>query len=131
MASIVITFDPENKAEPFTYIAKKLDNDEYVVGNVIVKKPWCSQSQNHEYYIVTNNYNDSNFCGGREFTGFNMIAINPDTIEPYTQIAKIKNMLRMNFTVELAKKDADNNSLDDIIIEIKPTDTMPMHLWSH
>lgn len=130
MASVVITFDPENKAEPFTYMAEKLDGNEYVVGNVVVEKPWCNQPQNHKYYIVTNEYNDSNFCGGRELTGFNMTAVNPDTIEPFTQIAKIKSCLRMNLTVELVKRDTDDNSLTDTIAKIEPTENIPMHLWS-
>ncbi|MBO5435065.1 hypothetical protein J6A31_04510 [bacterium] len=120
---VVLPFDYENKSEPFTYTAKTLDGKQ-VIGNVIVEKPWFSHCNNHKYYIVENQYSESGFCGGREFTGFIKTEVKPDTIEPYTQINKVRNLLNDDFIVELVEIGTDK-----IVARIESIDNIPTEIW--
>lgn len=121
---IAIILDPENKSDPFTYMARSRDTNKYVSGNVIVQKPWYSSPQNHIYHIAENDYTDNGLCGGREFKGFILTEVDPSTIEPYTQINQIKMHLSNNLIVNIVDRETRN-----LIKTIKSENDIPFELW--
>ncbi len=129
MASVIITFDPINRQEPYTYMAKTITDNSYVIGNIIVKKPWYSHPSQHRYYIVENEYSNVNFLGGRDLKGFKTTEVDPTTIEPYNQVAKIKYNQSIGLDVHLVKNFESTDSNNTIAI-IQPNDIIPITLWN-
>ena len=127
MAGIeILTYDKNNCQQDFQYMAKSFETNDYVIGYVIIQKEWYSRECDWIYYLVTNKYAHS-FCGGANFIGFEKIKVRKDTIEPFTQIAKIKYNQSIGIDTQLVKKDKNKN--ENTVAYITPKDRIPIKLW--
>lgn len=83
-------FDSTNAQEPFTYMARIIGTNEIAVGYVVVVKAAYCPKNTWKYYIEYNDYR-SYGCGVESaYLGLKRVAIDPDTIVPYNQLARIK-----------------------------------------
>ena len=83
-------FDSTNAQEPFTYMARIIGTNEIAVGYVVVAKAAYCPKNTWKYYIEYNDYR-SYGCGVESaYLGLKRVAIDPDTIVPYNQLARIK-----------------------------------------
>ena len=83
-------FDSTNAQEPFTYMARIIGTKEIAVGYVVVAKAAYCPKNTWKYYIEYNDYR-SYRCGVESaYLGLKRVAIDPDTIVPYNQLARIK-----------------------------------------
>lgn len=83
----VIVYDKENKQIDYQYMAREKTSGKLVIGNLVVEKPWY---QSKHYFIYFNKYKSGDFCGGVVDLGLDRVEIDPNTIVPFTQLAKIK-----------------------------------------
>lgn len=126
-----ITFDKDNKQKDYEYMAKDM-NGEYVIGFLWIDRPWYTTEDQWTYYIRHQKYNNKGICGGAESSGFKDVIIDPNTIEPYTQIAEIKyNQSRGDTTVV---EEFDKNIFDIFdykeLFRIEPNDRIPIEKWN-
>lgn len=123
-AVVVLTLDKENRQDDFQYMAKDIANGEYVVGYIVIDKPWYSNPKDWTYYIFNNEYDyEHGFCGGATDLGLKKTKIDPNTIEPYTQTANIKlNQIRGLHTRIITPQ-------HNFITVITPKDKIPYELW--
>lgn len=83
-------FDSTNAQEPFTYMARIIGTNEIAVGYVVVAKAAYCQKNTCKYYIEYNDYRAYG-CGVESvYLGLKRVVIDPDTIVPYNQLARIK-----------------------------------------
>lgn len=126
----VVIFDKDNQQQDYQYMAKDL-NGKYVIGYVLVEKQWYSSEDQWIYYIVSNEYNGRGICGGTEWSGFNKVIVDKNTIEPYTQLAEVKYDLSIGSRVRIDKKFYffDDEAPDDNVMAIiEPGGEIP-DLW--
>lgn len=83
----VLIYDKDNKQIGYQYMARDLVSGKLVIGNVVVEQPWY---QPKHYFIYFNEYKSGGFCGGAINLGLKRVEVNPNTIVPFTQLAKIK-----------------------------------------
>ena len=130
MLTEIIIYDKENKQEDYQYMAKNM-HGEWVIGWIVIEKPWYSNPEDWTYYIVRNAYGAGGICGGCSDLGLEKIIIDKSTIIPYTQKAHVQFELDKGMRVRLDKafyaniKDAPE---DNTIAIISPGDTIP-DLW--
>lgn len=130
----ITEFDKENLQEEYLYMAKRVDNGEYVVGNIVVRKPWYSCESLWTYYIYYNNYDSAGLNGGVAVDELARIEVDRNTIEPYTQTAAIKNWQSSGREV-LVVKDISLCGIyktDDernFVCRIGIDDKIPIELW--
>lgn len=126
----VMEFDHDNLQEEYKHMAKDMYG-EYVVGWIVIEQPWYSNEKDWIYYIVRNKYSGYGFCGGCSDLGLEKIIVDSSTIEPYTQIAKIKYNLSKNITTKLIKEfDFFNSDNEEQIALIKTENDIPYDLWN-
>lgn len=123
-------FDSKNsQVYNYEYMAKRIDNDEYVIGNIVVRQPWYSSERLWTYYIYFNRAYGAGLNGGVAVDELTRVEVNRNTIEPYTQIAAIKFNHEQGRDVVLImdydKEDAEGN----IICRINAGDRIPVELW--
>ena len=126
----VITFQRDNPQEDFTYIAKSIEDKKYIIGYIVVEQPWYTNPKEWTYYIFTNEYVSAAYGSMRDL-GLKKTIVDPDTIEPYTQIAKIKYNQSIGVDTMLVKdvlKETDDK--DNIIAFIGANDEIPYELWA-
>lgn len=125
--TVVLTFDKTNSQQDYQYCAKKLDDDSYVVGYIVIDKPWYSNPKDWTYYIVQNKYGYGSLCGGATDLGFEKIKVDRNTIVPYTQTAQIALYQLKGFIIWLVEYDENHNEV--LIALITENDTIPTHLY--
>lgn len=129
-ATSVRIFDKTNKQEDYQFIAKDLEG-KFVIGWIVVEKPWYSPESNWTYWMYSNRYGNG-ICGGASDPGFERVQINPDTIRPYNQIEQIKYDLECEMDVKLEKKfylfDEDVPE-DNTLAIIHNVNEIPYELW--
>lgn len=129
-ATSVRIFDKTNKQEDYQFIAKDLEG-KFVIGWIVVEKPWYSPESNWTYWMYSNRYGNG-ICGGASDLGFERVQINPDTIRPYNQIEQIKYDLECEMDVKLEKKfylfDEDVPE-DNTLAIIHNVNEIPYELW--
>lgn len=145
-----IEFDKENKQEDYLYAARSIETGEYVVGYIVVDKPWYSNENEWTYYIIENNYYyenyDNTIIADSKYkyssSRYKYTIVNKDTIEPYTQITQIKINQSQNITTELIidKKEKEfdyfmeecdfrEEHRNGNVIEVTPNDKIPYYLY--
>lgn len=130
MASEIMKFDKNNSQDNFRYIAKNMYNN-YEVGYIFIDKPWYSNPRDWTYYIFKNKYVNGGFCGGAIDLDLEKIIVNPDTIEPYTQIAKIKYNQSIGMDTVLVKDlIGDSDDRENRVAFIGANDEIPYELWA-
>lgn len=129
-AKEIIEFDKTNAQEDYQYMAKGLADEKYHIGYIVVDKPWYSNPSNWTYYIVTNNYKPGGLCGGAIDAGLKQTIVDPNTIEPFTQIAKIKYNQNVDLDTLMVKDFlVDDEEPDNIVAFIGADDKIPVELW--
>jgi len=129
MVTLVLEYDKDNKQEDYTYMARSIKDNDYVVGYIVIDKPWYSNPNDWIYYIVRNNYMPGGFCGGVNECGLEMIRVDKNTIEPFTQIANIKlSQIRGNYTKLESKNE---NGDENVVAIISPYDDIPYELFQN
>ena len=132
MASMLIKFDPENKQKDFRYMARNKETGKWEVGYVVIDRPWFAPEDTCTCYIVSNKYGSGGICGGCSDLGFQWVAVDRNTVVPYTQTMEIRNHQDQGITVELVK-DVWPSVIDDknnMIAVIRPDDEIPYELWN-
>lgn len=125
MATVVLTFDPQNKQKDYQYIAKVFGTDDYKVGYILVHKPWYVPESEWTYFIIQNDYSPS-FCGGAEHCGFKKFPVDKNTIRPYNQIAEIQHNQQLKMNTRLVRYE---NHQEITIADISYTDEIPYDLY--
>lgn len=129
MSVEIMQFDRDNTQDNYNYMAKSIENDKYVVGYIVIDKPWYSSEKDWTYYIVNNEYG-SGYCGGAINLGLKGTIVERNTIEPYTQTAHIKYNQAIGIDTKLIHEfDFINPDNEKQIIYIKPDDEIPYELW--
>ena len=129
-ATYVEVYDKRNQQEDYQYMAKAFVSGEYVVGHIVIDKPWCSNPNAWTYYIVRNKYGGGGICGGATDLGMEKIIVDPTTIEPYTQIAKIKHHQSIDCDTILVKSVLkDSHDKNNQVAFIGKNDKIPYKLW--
>lgn len=119
MSIEILHFNKRNPQEDYKYMAEDLDGN-YQAGYII--------RHDKDYYIAKEIYyiND-NFDGT---ASFDMIAIKPNTIIPFTQIAHIRYNQLHGIDTQLVKN-LDDSIIEESVITIKVKDKMPYELWDN
>lgn len=127
MAREVMQFDKSNSQEDYQYMAKNMRGN-YEVGYVVVVKPWYSERNDWTYYI----YSNQNILNTmRDVIATVPTLVAPDTIEPYTQIAKIKWNQSIGVDTLLVKDFlACSDNPDNRVAFIGVNDEIPYELWN-
>lgn len=125
----IMEFDKENSQEEYLYMAKRIDNGEYVIGNVVVRQPWYSCESLWAYYIYYNNYDGAGLNGGVAVDELARIEVDRDTIEPYTQTSEIKLEQSREHDVLIVKDMDKQDDESNIISRIGACDKIPFELW--
>lgn len=129
-ATSVRIFDKTNKQEDYQFIAKDLEG-KFVIGWIVVEKPWYSPESNWTYWMYSNRYGNG-ICGGASDLGFERVPVNPKTIRPYNQIEQIKYDLECGMDVSLEKRfylfDEDAPK-DNTLAIIHNVNEIPYELW--
>lgn len=129
-ATSVRIFDKTNKQEDYQFIAKDLEG-KFVIGWIVVEKPWYSPESNWTYWMYSNRYGNG-ICGGASDLGFERVPVNPKTIRPYNQIHQIKYDLECGMDVSLEKRfylfDEDAPK-DNTLAIIHNVNEIPYELW--
>lgn len=126
----IMEFDKENsQIHDYTYIAKRIDNGEYVKGYVVIQKPWYSCEELWTYYIYFNQAYGAGLNGGVAVDELARVEVDRNTIEPYTQIADIKINHQYGWDVILIKNYDKEDEEDNIICRINVGDRIPIELW--
>lgn len=128
-------FDRNNLQEGYLYIAKRADNKEYIIGNIVVRKPWYSCESLWTYYIYYNNYSGNGLNGGVAVDELLRVKVDRNTIEPYTQTAAIKYWKSSGYDILVVKDVSLCNTYreDDesnIVCRIGIEDRIPFDLWN-
>lgn len=126
----VMCFDKENKQEEYQYMARTLGGNKLTSGYIVVEKPWYTMKDQWKYYIVKNKYGSGGMCGGATDLGFEKTLVDEDTIEPYTQISKIKWNQENGIATKLTDGYAIFSEDEKEIITIKVNDEIPYKLWN-
>lgn len=129
MAKEIIKFDKSNAQDDFQYMAVNVETGKYEVGYIVIDKPWYSNKNDWAYYIFKNKYGGGGFCGGAIDLGLSKVMVNPDTIEPFTQIAKIKYNQSIGFDSVLVKDFLGDANGDNVVAFIGTEDSIPFELW--
>lgn len=131
MASTYVeVYDKRNQQEDYMYMAKDIASGEYVVGYLVVDKPWYSSPNAWTYYIYRNKYGGGGICGGATDLGMENIIIDPSTIEPYTQTAKIKRNQSVGCDTIVVKDILkDSHDKRNQVACIGKNDKIPYKLW--
>ena len=82
-----LDFDSKNIQEPFTYMARVIGSNEIVVGFVVIERPRYEMGK---YYMEYNENENYGLGGTYVHLGLKRVAIDPNTIIPYNQLAQIK-----------------------------------------
>ncbi len=127
---VLIKFDKNNKQEDYLFMAREKETGKLKIGYIVVDKPWQSQEKDWKYFIFYNKYNSNGFCGGSSDEGILKCEVLSDTIEPYTQISKIKYNKERGFTSVLVNDIFDYILDHQYICEINTEDKIPYELWS-
>lgn len=125
----VLIFDKNNKQQNYQYVARRLDNNEIVIGYLVIEKPWYSPVEQWIYHMYYNDYSSGGLCGGSSDLGLKSVKIIPETIKVYNQVSEIERNQEINMPTKLVKKFNLNLNDDDIIAIINPNDEIPYHLW--
>lgn len=112
-------------------MAKRIDNGEYIVGNIVVRKHWYSCENLWTYYIYYNNYDGSGLNGGVAVDELAIVEVDRNTVEPFTQIASIKLEHESGRDVILVKDYGKEDSEENIIFRINVGDEIPLELWNN
>lgn len=125
----IMEFDKKNPHEEYSYIAKRLDNGEYVVGYIAIHKPWYSPESAWVYYILRDEYSGGGLNGGAVDLGLQKIEVDKNTIEAYTQTAAIKLEQSRGHEVLIVKDYNKEDGKENIICKISVEDRIPIELW--
>lgn len=125
----IIEFDKSNAQDDFQYMAVSVETGKYEIGYIVIDKPWYSNKRDWTYYIFKNKYGEGGFCGGAIDLGLSKVMVNPDTIEPFTQTAKIKYNQSIGFDSVLVKDFLGDANGDNVVAFIGTEDSIPFELW--
>lgn len=125
----IMEFDQKNTQEQYGYMAKRTDNGEYIVGNIVVRQPWYSCENLWVYYIYFNKYDGAGLNGGVAVDELARVEVDRNTVEPFTQIANIKLEHESGRDVILVKDYDKEDSEENIVCRINVGDKIPIELW--
>lgn len=131
-SSVVVLFDKDNKQLDYQYIAKD-KNGESHVGWIVIEQPWYCPKESWTYWLYSNKYGPGGFCSGAVDLGFERVAIEPSTIQPFNQINEIKYYLeREGQMVQLVRKHwpSKEEEKDNVLAEIHNENEIPYELWN-
>lgn len=129
MSREIIEFDKSNAQDDFQYMAASVETGKYEIGYIVIDKPWYSNKNDWTYYIFKNKYGGGGFCGGAIDLGLSKVMVNPGTIEPFTQIAKIKYNQSIGIDSVLVKDFLGDANGDNVVAFIETEDSIPFELW--
>lgn len=129
MSREIIEFDKYNAQDDFQYMAASVETGKYEIGYIVIDKPWYSNKRDWTYYIFKNKYGEGGFCGDAIDLGLIKIMVDPDTIEPFTQIANIKYNQSNGIDSVLVKDFMGDESEDNVVAFIGAQDNIPIELW--
>lgn len=123
-------FDKSNKQRQYQVMAKDL-NDKWVIGWVVIKKPWYSSKGDWTYYVYSNNYKAGGMCGGSIDLGIKNVVVNPNTIIPFNQVASVVFNQSIGQDTILCKERrfGGMGDEDNVVRRIKHDDEIPYDLW--
>lgn len=127
---LILVYDKQNKQKDYMYMAKDME-DNYVIGYIVVEKPWYSSEVDWNYYIVKNEYGKGGMCGGALDLGMSRTLVQKDTIQPFTQSCEVIHALSIGETVRIDKKFYafdDDAPQDNIVRYIRKCEDME-GLW--
>lgn len=129
MSVEIIQFDINNEQDDYKYMAKSIESNKYVIGYIVIDKPWYSNEKDWTYYIVSNEYGGG-YCGGATDLGLKGTIVDRSTIEQYTQIAHVKYNQSIGIDSKLIHEfDFINPDNEKQIVYIKSDDKIPYELW--
>lgn len=123
-----VIFDKENKQIDGKYTAITLDGEQ-AIGYLVVDKALGFKDSN-KYYLFFNTYIRYGTMGCEKC--LDSVLVHKDTIKKYTQIEKIKNLLKRGKKVKLIKQcheDGEDDPEDNLIATIEFIYEIPYELW--
>lgn len=139
MESVVLIFDKKNNQINNQYMGRCIESGKLIVGCLLVQRAFNSatNNNNHNYYIFTNKSNIVNSYFNNQYIDETRLAdisldyslaykklIAKSSLTPFNQVAQIKYHQESNKEVILIDPDTRT-----ILIELKPTDEIPIELW--
>lgn len=125
----IMEFDKENSQEEYLYMAKRVDNGEYIVGYIAIHKPWYSPESSWIYYILRDEYSGGGLNGGAVDLGLQKREVDKNTVEEYTQTAAVKLEQSRGHDVLIVKDYSKEDIEENIICRIGTEDRIPLELW--
>lgn len=132
MATDIMVYDKKNTQQEMMHMAKSIKDNKYVIGYIVIQKPWYSPESSWKYYIYEEEYNGGGMCGGASSSGFEKVLVDKDTIEPYTQISSIKYNQSIGVDTKLVKSFTWGDTPDeDVVCLVRTDDEIPYELWDN
>lgn len=129
MHTILLEYDPTGSELLYQKAAKRADTGEWTHGYLYVHIPYTYAPESvWIYYLIQTPYHED----GNAKRPFG-IAIDPSTIEPYTQKAQIRELLEQQHTVGLLKNLPTylrTNNETQVLAHLHPGDPIPDDLWT-
>lgn len=126
VATELMKFDKTNTQKDYQYMARSKESGKLEIGYVVVDKPWCYPPEAWRYYIVSNKFKPTGFCGGSTDLGLFKVEVLGETIVPFNQTANILYNKEIGMATELVDKCPDGNTIRVIGLE----EEIPYELWS-